>query len=352
MTSVMPAESAIESTDARFAQHAHGQLRVFNHAGVLNSADVQTASAICRIGRESDDRLDVTKLPWPQPEEWRHAVTASALVATEPDEPPSRPLRLAHGLLYLERYWQHEELVRRVLQERFREAPPQVDEDRLDSALHRLFPRADAVSDDIDRQALAAAVAVLTRVTVLAGGPGTGKTTTVARLLALLNDQPGVPPRIALAAPTGKAAARLAEAVRMASGQLSPDDKSRLGDISASTLHRLLGWVPESRGRFRHDAHNRLPHDLVVVDEMSMVSLTMMARLLDALRPEARLVMVGDPDQLSSVEAGAVLADIARAPGQPSADLGGRLAALRLIPRDSEGPVHGVVELTHTWRFR
>lgn len=280
----MPAEFAIESTDARFAQHAHGQLRVFNHAGVLNSADVQTASAICRIGRESDDRvalalaltvralrmgsvcidldtvhaqvhdeseaqLDVTKLPWPQPKEWRHAVTVSALVATEPDEPPSRPLRLVHGLLYLERYWQQEELVRRVLQERFREAPPQVDEDRLGSALHRLFPAADAVSDDIDRQALAAAVAVLTRVTVLAGGPGTGKTTTVARLLALLNDQPGVPPRIALAAPTGKAAARLVEAVRTASGQLSPDDKSRLGDISASTLHRLLGWVPEKIGR-------------------------------------------------------------------------------------------------------
>ena len=386
MSAVMSSELPIESTDARFAHYAHGQLRVFNHAGVLNSADVQTALAICRIGRESDDRvalalaltvralrmgsvcidldtvhaqvhdeseaqLDVTKLPWPQPEEWRHAVTASALVATEPDEPPSRPLRLAHGLLYLERYWQQEELLRRVLQERFLAAPPQVDQDRLGSALHRLFPRTGAVSDEIDRQALAAAVAVLTRVTVLAGGPGTGKTTTVARLLALLIDQPGVPPRIALAAPTGKAAARLAEAVRMASSQLSPDDKSRLGDISASTLHRLLGWVPESRGRFRHHAHNRLPHDLVVVDEMSMVSLTMMARLLDALRPEARLVMVGDPDQLSSVEAGAVLADIARAPGQPSAELGGRLAALRLIPRDSEGPVHGVVQLTHTWRF-
>ena len=383
--SAVTSSDAIESTDARFAHRASGQLRTFNRAGVLNSADVHTALAICRIGRETDDRvalalaltvralrmgsvcidldtvhaqvhdesdaqLDVTKLPWPNPEEWRQTVMGSALVATEPDEPPSRPLRLAHGLLYLERYWQQEELVRRELQGRFGAAPPQVDKDRLATALHRLFPG--LVSDETDRQALAAAVAVLARITVLAGSPGTGKTTTVARLLALLNDQPGAPLRIALAAPTGKAAARLAEAVRTAAGKLSPEDRSRLGDISASTLHRLLGWVPESRGRFRHHGRNRLPHDLVVVDEMSMVSLTMMARLLDALRPEARLVMVGDPDQLSSVEAGAVLADIARAPGKPSVELGGELPALRLIPHHSEGPIHGVVQLTHTWRFR
>ena len=386
MSAVISSDLVIESTDARFAHGASGQLRIFNHAGVLDSADVHTASAICRIGREADERValalaltvralrmgsvcidldtvhaqvhdeseaqfDVTKLPWPHPDEWRQAVMASVLVATQPDEPASRPLRLAHGLLYLERYWQQEELVRRELQERFGAAPPQVDHDRLGSALHRLFPGAGVVGDDTDRQALAAAVAVLARVTVLAGGPGTGKTTTVARLLALLSDQPGVPPRIALAAPTGKAAARLAEAVRTAASQLSPEDRSRLGDISASTLHRLLGWVPESRGRFRHHAHNRLPHDLVVVDEMSMVSLTMMARLLEALRPEARLVMVGDPDQLSSVEAGAVLADIARAPGRPSVELGSRLSALGLISHGSDGPVHDVVQLTRTWRF-
>jgi exodeoxyribonuclease V alpha subunit len=385
MSAVM-SSAAIESTDARVAHRASGHLRAFNDAGVLSAADVHTALAICRIGRESDDRvalalaltvralrmgsvcidldtvhaqvhdeseaqLDVTKLPWPQPEEWRQAVMVSALVATEPDEPPSRPLRMAHRQLYLERYWQQEELVRRELQERFRALPPQIDKDRLASALHRLFPAPRLVDEETDRQALAAAVAALARVTVLAGGPGTGKTTTVARLLALLNDQPGPPPRIALTAPTGKAAARLAEAVRTAAGQLSPDDRSRLGDPSASTLHRLLGWVPESRGRFRHHGRNRLPHDLVVVDEMSMVSLTMMARLLDALRPEARLVMVGDPDQLSSVEAGAVLADIARAPGRPSVDLGGQLSELGLIPQHSGGPIHGVVQLTHTWRF-
>jgi exodeoxyribonuclease V alpha subunit len=170
-------------------------------------------------------------------------------------------------------------------------------------------------------------------------------------LLALLRDQPGPASRIALAAPTGKAAARLEEAVRAAAAQLGPEDQHRLGDLTASTLHRLLGWLPSNRSRFRHDATNQLPHDVVIVDEMSMVSLTLMARLLEAVRPSARLVLVGDPDQLSSVEAGAVLADVARAPGTPDVDLGKRLVELGLVTDPETAPVHGVVQLMHTWRF-
>ncbi|MDF2744988.1 MAG: recD, partial [Actinomycetia bacterium] len=329
MTSLRSVESpATEPTDARIAYHAGGHLRVFNQAGVLSPADVHTAVAVCRMGGESDDhvalalaltvralrmgsvcidlarvhtqvhdeseaQIDVAALPWPEQDEWRRAVTASPLVALGPDRPANRPMRLAHGLLYLERYWQQEELVRRELQGRFAGAGPEVDQERLAAALKRLFTGKGLIGGEEDRQARAAAVGVLSRVTVLAGGPGTGKTTTVARLLALLADQPGTPPRMALAAPTGKAAARLAEAVGMAAAELQPQDRSRLGELTAGTLHRLLGWTAESRGRFRHSAQNRLPHDLVVVDEMSMVSLTMMARLLEALRPEARLIMVG-----------------------------------------------------------
>lgn len=372
--------------DARIAHHAAGQLRVFNQAGVLDAADAHTAAAVCRMGGESDDQvalalaltvralrmgsvcidlasvhtqvhdeseaqLDVAALPWPEPDSWRQAVMTSPLVALGPEQPASRPMRLAHGLLYLERYWQQEELVRRELQARFAAAAPEVDLERLVQALTRLFSGEGLSGGEVDRQARAAAVGVLSRVTVMAGGPGTGKTTTVARLLALLADQPGPLPRVALAAPTGKAAARLAEAVRTAAAELEPQDRSRLGELTASTLHRLLGWTAESRGRFRHSTQNRLPHDLVVVDEMSMVSLTMMARLLEALRPEARLIMVGDPDQLSSVEAGAVLADIARAPGRPNSELATRLSALGVDAEEPEGPVHGVVQLTHTWRF-
>jgi exodeoxyribonuclease V alpha subunit len=117
--------------------------------------------------------------------------------------------------------------------------------------------------------------------------------------------------RIALTAPTGKAAARLQEAVRTALAEPSYDGhRDAVGRPAAQTLHRLLGWRRGSRNRFRHDRHNRLPHDVIVVDETSMVSLTMMARLLEAVRSDCRLVLVGDPDQLASVEAGAVLADL------------------------------------------
>jgi exodeoxyribonuclease V alpha subunit len=130
----------------------------------------------------------------------------------------------------------------------------------------------------------------------------------VARLLALLAS--GTRLRIALAAPTGKAAARLQEAVALEVGKLDAADQEALTGMHATTLHRLLGSRPDTSARFRHNRGNRLPHDVIVVDETSMVSLTMMARLLEAVRPDARLILVGDPDQLASVEAGAVLADL------------------------------------------
>jgi exodeoxyribonuclease V alpha subunit len=372
-------------------QGASGLLSVFNEAGVLNPADVHTAESVCRIGHESDDKIrlalalavralrsgsvcidlhnvrstafdetaldktgaaiDLGALPWPDPEEWIAAIQASPLVAVGADQPSGRPLRLTGGLLYLERYWRQEEQVRIQLQRRFAAPGLEIDQARLAAALHRLFDREGLAPGEVNRQQLAAAVSALSSVTVLAGGPGTGKTTTVARLLALLRDQPGPALRVALAAPTGKAAARLEEAVRAAAAHLEPEDRERLGDLTASTLHRLLGWMPSNRSRFRHDATNHLPHDVVIIDEVSMVSLTMMARLLEAVRPTARLILVGDPDQLSSVEAGAVLADIARAPGTPDVDLGLRLRELGLITEGEAAPVHGVVQLTHTWRF-
>jgi exodeoxyribonuclease V alpha subunit len=371
---------------ALVAQAASGLLAVFNQAGILNPADVHTANVVCRIGRDVDERvrlalaltvralrngsvcidlrsvhttafdeaevvIDISALPWPEPDEWIAACKASPLVSDGADKPSGRPLRLAGGLLYLERYWQQEEVVRVQLQRRFAASAPDIDQLRLAAALPRLFDHEGLAPGEADRQELAVAVGALGRVSVLAGGPGTGKTTTVARLLALLRDQPGPALRIALAAPTGKAAARLEEAVRTAAAQLEPEDQHRLGDLTASTLHRLLGWLPSNRSRFRHDATNQLPHDVVIVDEMSMVSLTLMARLLEAVRPSARLVLVGDPDQLSSVEAGAVLADIARAPGTPDTHLGQRLVELGLITDPEEAPAHGVVQLTHTWRF-
>ena len=265
-------------TDVATAVGATGLLEVFNTAGVLSPADVHTAEAVARMGGESDDRvrlalalavralrngsvcidldtvsttvfdesetgIDLAELPWPEPRAWWAACAASGLAADGADRPAGRPLRLAHGLLYLERYWLQEELVREQLQQRFAAPLPRLDRSRAAAGLQRLFPGDGLAEGELDRQRLAAAVSALGWVTVLAGGPGTGKTTTVARILALLHDQPGPPPRIALAAPTGKAAARLEEAVRAAAAGLGPQDRAHLDDVSASTLHRLLGWT-------------------------------------------------------------------------------------------------------------
>jgi exodeoxyribonuclease V alpha subunit len=386
VTAPAPAPAPAVSDERGWLVHdRQGLLGVFNEAGVLGAADVHTALAIGRIGLEPDERVllalalavrairngsvcvdlagvdttvfdeaeesvDLSGMPWPEVGAWGDACAASPLVTVGADGPGGRPLRLAGGLLYLERYWQQEEQVRISLQRRLTADPPSVDADRLAASLSRLFPSAEPNTEP-DAQKVAAAVTALSWVSVLSGGPGTGKTTTVARLLALLSDQPGPPLRIALAAPTGKAAARLEEAVRGAAAELPDADRQRLGDLRAVTVHRLLGWQPQARGRFRHDAGNQLPHDVVVVDETSMVSLTLMARLLEAVRPTARLLLVGDPDQLSSVEAGAVLADVVRAPGPADQRLAERLAVVGVIGPGVPEPVHGVVQLTRTWRF-
>ena len=214
--------------------------------------------------------------------------------------------------MYLDRLWRDERQVARDLAKRASE-PIHVAPTPLAAGLARLFDQSD---DDPDLQRLAAAAAVVCRVSVVAGGPGTGKTRTVARVLALLDELAEAdavrPPRIALAAPTGKAAARLEAAMRAGADDMPVQDavRARLRALRASTIHRLLGFNPGNRSRFRHNRDNRLPFDVVVVDETSMVSLSLMARLVEAVRPEARLILVGDPEQLASVEAGAVLGDI------------------------------------------
>ena len=184
-------------------------------------------------------------------------------------------------------------------------------------------------------------------VSIIAGGPGTGKTHTVARLLAvahLVAEAEGRNLNVALAAPTGKAAQRMKDAVRAevpaleVSGTITASLARALAGTDATTIHRLLGWLPGPR--FDHDRRNPLPHHLVIVDETSMVSLPLMARLLDAVRPEARLVLVGDPYQLASIEAGTVLADVVGPAGESSGDqrpaqsaLSGRVTVLRRMHR-------------------
>ncbi|GCD18801.1 exodeoxyribonuclease V subunit alpha [Cellulomonas algicola] len=333
--------------DPRVPWRVDGLLAPFVAAGALVSADVHVARRLGAIGGEPDERVhlavalavasvrsgsvcvDLTSapaavaadlgdrdpdvgadLPWPAldgADGWRAAVRRSPLVADGPHGPDDRPVRLVDDRVYLDRYWRDELAVRREVEARVRATLP-VDLSSLDDVVRRLFP------DDADEQQREAVrVASGSLLTVLTGGPGTGKTTTVARLVAALQVVAGPDLRVALAAPTGKAASRLHESVNAEVAGLPDADRDRVGTLAASTLHRLLGRRPGSSTRFRHDRTRRLPYDVVVVDESSMVSLPLMARLVEALRPEARLVLVGDPDQLASVEAGAVLGDLVEA---------------------------------------
>ncbi|EHS95339.1 MULTISPECIES: exodeoxyribonuclease V subunit alpha [Klebsiella] len=215
------------------------------------------------------------------------------------------PMILCGERLYLNRMWRNELTVARF----FNEANQvlEVDEARLASTLDALFPPA----QETDWQKVAAAVALTRRISVISGGPGTGKTTTVAKLLAALIQTFSSPRcRIRLAAPTGKAAARLTESLGAALRRLPLSDQQKaLVPTEASTLHRLLGAQPGSQ-RMRYHAGNPLHLDVLVVDEASMIDLPMMSRLIDALPEHGRVIFLGDRDQLASVEAGAVLGDI------------------------------------------
>lgn len=358
MTTPIERWTSDDPHDARRALGATGLLRTFNDAGVLTAADVHVARRTADVVGEDDESVrlavalavravrqgsvavdlggfddggtsdeagredgtgagpDEPPLPWPAAEGWLDRVAASPLAERS-------VVRADLGLLYLDRYWREERQVRDDLVARLAAPAPAVDDALLEESAARLFP------GDAYAEQRAAALSTARRLTtVLTGGPGRGKTTTVAGLLALLAEQAehhgGRRLRIALAAPTGKAAARLQEAVADALGappapgrpQFTGDDRRRLTGLQAGTLHRLLGRRTGSSTRFRHDRASRLPHDVVVVDETSMVSLTLMARLLEAVRPDARLVLVGDPDQLASVEAGAVLADLVAGLGE------------------------------------
>ncbi|MGL5999401.1 MAG: exodeoxyribonuclease V subunit alpha [Pseudomonas proteolytica] len=246
---------------------------------------------------------------------WCHALAASPLVALAVDgsaAAQSRPLVLSGKRLYLRRYWTYERRIDSALRQRL--AVQETVSADLPQRLNGLFdqPPPNGV---VDWQKLACALATRGAFNIVTGGPGTGKTTTVVRLLALLQApavEQGTALRIRLAAPTGKAAARLTESISQQVRSLHVAEAVREKiPTEVTTVHRLLGSRPGTR-HFRHHAGNLLPLDVLVVDEASMIDLEMMANLLDALPAHARLVLLGDKDQLASVEAGAVLGDLCR----------------------------------------
>ena len=238
---------------------------------------------------------------------WSAALRSSAVVGSPGQK---RPLVLdSANRLYLRRYWEYEQAAAQSVRRRVGEAVEQMDTGRLRQGLADLFP--DGPGDEINWQKIAAAIAALKRFSVITGGPGTGKTFTIARLLVLVMEQvPERRLRIHLAAPTGKAAARMRESLKQArEGLRGRHPAADQLPEEVHTLHRLLKTLPGSP-YFRHNRENPLETDIVVVDEASMVDMALMAKLLEAVPSAARLVLVGDKDQLASVEAGSVLGDI------------------------------------------
>ena len=348
-------------------------------AAALASLAVAKGHAGLRLATASDllDNADPA-IDWPDAEDWHAQLAASRWVAMPSDATQAAntgaPLVLEDGLLYLRRYREYERALALGLQRIASHRVPETGIELLAPLFAKLFPQAPTPAlprkrgrehattsatasattpadsalplpplagegrdggalPQEDHQARAAALALRHHLLLVTGGPGTGKTTTTVRLLVLLAAQAalaGAPaPRIALAAPTGRAAERMADSVRHALQPLSAlgVDPALLAALptTGTTLHRLLGTIPDSP-RFRHHADNPLPFDVVVVDEASMIDLPLMAKLVDAVADGARLVLLGDPDQLPSVEAGDVLAAILAAAGDGT----------RLAPDDAE----------------
>ena len=312
---------------AALASHQLGR----GHVCLDLAATLEAPDFALSLPPEGDDLNDPPPLPshvlatLTLPE-WQAALNHPTLIS---DGPGNTPLVVSHSgntsKLYLRRYWQFEQTLHQEIAARLSVGDSDVGL-LLKSALDTLFP----ATETLDWQKTACALAARSPFAIITGGPGTGKTTTVVRLLALLQTlqlaQPNAHPlRIRLAAPTGKAAARLNESI---AGQVKDlplsglesllDEHSAASSSNAidiptevTTIHRLLGARADTR-HFRHNAANPLALDVLVVDEASMVDIEMMTALLSVLPASAKLVLLGDKDQLASVEAGAVLGDLCR----------------------------------------
>lgn len=295
--------------------------------------------------------------------QWAMDLSASPLVSA--GERPT-PLVFDGGArLYLARYWRYQTALAQGIKARVEHRPPALDPGSLRSGLDRLFSSKGEHQAD-PWQRLAALVAARRGLTVISGGPGTGKTSTVVRILALLQEQAlrsaERPLRMQLFAPTGKAAARLGESIAARLDELPVDDAVRRTiPTQPSTIHRGLGYRPSTPTHFAHHADNPLPIDLALVDEASMVDLALMAKLVAAVPPGARLVLLGDKNQLASVEAGAILGDVCRTDARPgySPQFRDELVSLvgpQALPRDERAPgLPGIgdciVELHKSYRF-
>ncbi len=264
------------------------------------------------------ESVDLDWLKQYQLNDWLTALSqADDLVATGEGNTPL-VLDVVHKRLYLRRYWQYQQTVTQVIDRLVQPVRDSLPE-QVKAEIAGLFPAQN--SAQTDWQKIACVVALRAKFSIITGGPGTGKTTTLTKLLAVLikmasaDASLGRPLNIILAAPTGKAAARVSESINGAVEKLAVDEaiKQQM-PRKASTLHRLLGSRPNSR-QYKYNQHNRLVADVVIVDEASMIDLEMMAALLAALPDTASLILLGDKDQLASVEPGSVLGDLCHGAG-------------------------------------
>jgi exodeoxyribonuclease V alpha subunit len=303
------ATSDIAEIDRHFADFISGfggNVDLITKTASLLSRSIRHGHICLKLGDPMPEQPPAGRLELPDPTKWGLELLKSRAFGL-PDS--NTPLVVASGRLYLRRYWDYEQ--------------------SFAKAVLRKAQRNRARTKRAETQEAAVGAAMQNYLTIISGGPGTGKTTTVLKILQrLLQQKNGPRLRVALAAPTGKAAARLQELLR----NVQQDDKLSLElkaqmPRHASTIHRLLGSKPDSVF-FRHDARNPLPLDLLVVDEASMVALPLMAKLFDALLEDTRVILLGDRDQLASVEPGAVLADIAETASIPGNPLGNALVTL------------------------
>ena len=360
-------------------------LAVLAEARALETTDVEVARGLGRVGREERSEVmlaaalashairqghicvhlgqlgTATEAPegfaWPVDAAWQKSLKTSPLVGGPADV---TPLVIDGGALYLRRYFAYETRLADDLRARAAYLDETVDGSLLRRGLDRLLPGG---ADDLQRHA--AVVAVVSRLCIISGGPGTGKTTTVVKILALLAEQARKADKkklhVVLVAPTGKAAARLRESILMQREALpvTPEIRDMIPG-ETSTIHRALKTMPGSLTRFRYGKELPLHADVVLVDEASMVDLALMAKLVDAVPPEARLILLGDRNQLASVEAGAILGDLCGPGGDPVFSKAfarhvGKLVdqKLPLRPDAPEKKWIGdcVVQLRRNWRY-
>jgi exodeoxyribonuclease V alpha subunit len=338
---------------------AQSQDPLLELAARFTASAVQNGHVCADLSRVADfpsffQNDDTPSISYPNVRDWIEALIKSPVVGAPGDY---RPLILDGSRLYLHRYWQYEQTLASAILERARSTNIPRDPALFSSLAGRAFPFGRGDDDPLGK---ALYTAGMKNLLVISGGPGTGKTTAAVTIISLLLELSGEAPcRIVLTAPTGKAAARLKQSIRLACAEPGiPEAMKNRFPMESSTIHRLLGVIPNST-HFKYNSKNPLPYDVIVIDEASMADIALMTKFLSAIPPHTKVIILGDKDQLASVDAGAVLGDICdsgkKHRNTPEfADAVASMFPGVSLPSDSSEPflADSIVELTTNYRFK